>query len=79
MDHKLLLVALIQREAKNIPKAFLFLGGGTPEIKLIVLIIPWQSAITFSSLPTPVFLPGNPTDRGACQATVHGSQRAGHN
>ena len=30
--------------------------------------IPWRKKWQ----PTPVFLPGNPMDRGAWQATVHG-------
>ena len=38
--------------------------------------IPWRRKWQ----PTPVFLPGNPTDRGASQATQSvGSQRIGHN
>ena len=28
--------------------------------------------------PTPVFLPGNPMDRGAWQATVHGVAKSRH-
>ena len=37
--------------------------------------IPWRGTWQ----PTPVFLPGNRTDRGDWQATVHGVSRVGHN
>ena len=34
--------------------------------------IPWRRAWQ----PTPVFLPGNPVDRGAQRATVHGAAKS---
>ena len=37
-------------------------------------LIPWRR----EWLPTPVFLPGTPTDKGAWQAAVHGVARVGH-
>ena len=36
--------------------------------------IPWRTAW----LPTPLFLPGNPMDRGAWRLPSMGSQRVGH-
>jgi len=36
--------------------------------------MPWRRARQL----TPVFLPGNPMDRGACWATGHGLQRVRH-
>ena len=39
-------------------------GGSTPYIRKIPWKRKWQ--------PTPVFLPGNPINRGAWWATVHG-------